>query len=64
MPAADMVCPMFALTEPSAVREPGSHPASSKSWRSAPTSTTSPTVVAVPCASTYPSVAGEKPASR
>ncbi len=65
IPEADMVWPMFALTLPRAVRAPsrGVQPASSNSLRSAPTSTTSPTVVAVPCASTYPTVAGEKPAS-
>src|SRR5207253_6231184 len=65
IPAADMVWPMFALTDPSAVCAPsrGVQPCSRNSSASAPTSTTSPTVVAVPCASTYPTDCGGTPAS-
>ena len=61
-PAADIVCPTFALMLPSQQygASTGRPSRSPKNCRSAPTSTTSPTVVAVPCVSTYEMVSTPK----
>jgi hypothetical protein len=58
-PAALMLCPMLAFTEPTA-QDPASPPSES---RKAAISVASPTGVAVPWPSRYPSVRGENPAS-
>ena len=50
-PAAHLVWPINDLTEPT-TQSPGAAPASWKSCPSASISTTSPTAVPVPCAST------------
>ena len=60
-PAVAFVWPIIDLTEPMATLCAGA-PASANTLVSACTSAPSPATVPVPCASTSPTVAGEKPA--
>ncbi len=62
IPAAVVVWPMLAFTEPRAVKPGPSGPPST--WLSALTSIGSPRLVAVPCASTYPMSPASTPALR
>ncbi|SCE30597.1 hypothetical protein GA0115236_147210 [Streptomyces sp. IgraMP-1] len=62
MPAADSVCPMLVLTDPTWQAAPGARP-SARTWARALASMGSPTGVEVPWASTYWRSPGVTPAS-
>src|SRR5438067_1568996 len=59
IPAAHLVCPIWDLTEPS-TQLPGAAPASWYSFVIVVSSVRSPTTVPVPCASTSPTVVGDR----